>query len=224
MFLAASVRLAGHMESGAAEEAVEAGPTEVGPTGTALAAMKPTDETSMGPTGDVGVEPIEDAEPEPEAQDQDVSPRSKLGALAPAPAPGSGSGSDPVGNLEKMKETRKFYNELVTEYTEVHGAQHTFTLRAKLSLATLLKDTGGAAEARDLYTEAIAGFTQQFGAQHTRTLEAQFGLALVLAELGAFAEAHTLYEQVLEGRTATLGADHPMTVETKKVARNFRAA
>ena len=86
--------------------------------------------------------------------------------------------------LGERDEARRLYTEAIDGYTAQLGAQHTYTLDAKMNLANLLKDLGERDEARRLYTEVIEGYTAQLGAQHTHTLTAKMNLAVLLSELG----------------------------------------
>jgi tetratricopeptide (TPR) repeat protein len=78
------------------------------------------------------------------------------------------------------------------------------------SLAILLNETGGDAEARALYREAIAISVKTLRAEHPEVVRTYNNLARSLRSTGEFAEAEQFARDAIAIWRTALGRDHPL--------------
>ena len=73
------------------------------------------------------------------------------------------------------------------------GPDHSSTLQAVASLASLLRAQGKTVEAERLYRRDLSGSEKMLGPDHPETIHAMTNLALLLKSMGQLEEAEALY-------------------------------
>eukprot|EP00616_Rhizochromulina_sp_CCMP1243_P017825 CAMPEP_0118981434 /NCGR_PEP_ID=MMETSP1173-20130426/30555_1 /TAXON_ID=1034831 /ORGANISM="Rhizochromulina marina cf, Strain CCMP1243" /LENGTH=1157 /DNA_ID=CAMNT_0006931847 /DNA_START=1 /DNA_END=3474 /DNA_ORIENTATION=+ len=113
---------------------------------------------------------------------------------------------------------RQLYDAIIDHQTKALGPHHSATLKAKMSLATLLSEQGDMDTARDMCEKIIEQRAKHpsGGRANKDTLSAQLSLAVLLAEQRSdLDQAYSLLQTVVDGYSDVLGPEHQETLRAK---------
>jgi tetratricopeptide (TPR) repeat protein len=94
---------------------------------------------------------------------------------------------------------------------ETIGAEHSYTLSAGSSLASIWSELGRLKESEDLLDQLISVKKAKFGVEHPSTIETTAVLAAVYYNQMRYVDAERLQTHILQVRERTLGVEHGFT-------------